>query len=263
MPQDDSRSVEHSFGSADAGDMDDLRDSLIALSQLAMSSMTLPEMLTSVAEFAVTAIPGADGAGLTLQHGDRQDTVVATADFVVEVDAIQYALGEGPCVTAAAEGSTVRSGSLGGESRWPHFGPRVGRLGVHSVLSLPLIVDDVVLGAMNVYAREKGAFDDRAADVGEKFAGPAAIAVLNARTLANALRLSQQLEKALVNRKVIDYAIGILVSRTGCTSTEAFERLRAMSQRDHVKLVDVAQSIFDEAQRRAQARRTSQQSPTL
>lgn len=241
--------------SAEVNEIDDLRDSLTALSGLAMNSLTLPQMLTHIAEFAVNAIPGADGAGLTLQHGDRRDTIVATAEFVVEVDTIQYTLGEGPCITAAAEGRTVRSNSLGGDGNWPRFGPRVGRLGVHSVLSLPLIAADGVLGAMNVYAHDKNAFDERAVALGELFAVPAAVSVQNARTLSNALLLTHQLEKALTTRKVIDHAIGIIVSRSGCSSTEAFAKLRVMSQKDNMKLSEVAQAIFDDAQRRAQARR--------
>lgn len=95
-------------------DVDDLRNSLSSLSQLAMTSLTLPQTLTHIAEFAVNAIPGADGAGLTLLDGDRRNTVVASDDFVVAVDSIQYSLGEGPCITAAERAQTVRSGSLGG-----------------------------------------------------------------------------------------------------------------------------------------------------
>ncbi|WP_235189532.1 GAF and ANTAR domain-containing protein [Williamsia sp. D3] len=238
------------------GDADDLRDSLSSLSQLAMTSLTLPQTLTHIAEFAVNAIPGADGAGLTLLEGDRRNTVVASDDFVVAVDNIQYSLGEGPCITAAEQGQTVRSGSLGGDAQWPRFGPRVGRLGVHSVLCLPLQTDDGVLGAMNVYARAKDAFDDRAVTLGELFAVPAAVSVQNAQALSNALLLSEQLQKALTNRKIIDHAIGIVVSRSGCTSVEAFSRLREMSQKEHKKLAEVAQSIFDDAKRRAQARRS-------
>ena len=238
-------------------DVDDLRDSLNSLSQLAMTSLTLPQTLTHIAEFAVNAIPGADGAGLTLLQGERRNTVVASAEFVVAVDNIQYSLGEGPCITAAVRKQTVRSGSLGGDAQWPRFGPRVGRLGVHSVLSLPLQTADGVLGAMNVYARAKDAFDDRAVTLGELFAVPAAVSVQNAQALSDALVLSEQLQKALTNRKVIDHAIGIVVSRSGCTSAEAFSKLREMSQRDHKKLADVAQAIFDDAKRRAQARRSS------
>lgn len=233
---------------------DDLRNALSGLSRLTTGSLSLSDALIHVAQFAVRAIPNADGAGLTLLHDDRPDTVVASADFVREIDDIQYGLGEGPCILAAATGATVRSGSLGGEPRWPGFGSRVGRLGVHSVLSLPLITDDEVIGAMNVYAYAKDAFDSRAAELGEMFAGPAAVSVQNARALASAVLLTHRLEKALTNRAMIDHAIGILISRSGYTPAEAFSALRTMSQRDNRKLNDVARSLVDDAGRRARAR---------
>jgi GAF domain-containing protein len=236
----------------------DLRESLADLSRLAASEgqQGLEQMLTHVAEFAVRAIPGADGAGLTLFQDDRPDTVVASAEFVREVDAIQYGIGEGPCITAAAEGRTVRSGSLGGDRAWPRFGPRIGRLGVHSVLSLPLLSPDGVLGSMNVYAHARDAFDERAAELGELFAVPAAVSVQNAQTLSQARRLATNLQTALTNRAVIDQALGILMSRSGCTADEAFDKLRVVSQAENRKLSVVAQQVVDEAVRRARARHT-------
>jgi hypothetical protein len=85
----------------------------------------LEESLTRVAQFAVRAIPGAEGAGLTLLEENRSDTIVATADFVMQVDDIQYGLRQGPCISAARHRQTVISGSLGGDRRWPQFGSRV------------------------------------------------------------------------------------------------------------------------------------------
>ena len=52
--------------------------------------------IASSAEFAVQAIPGADGAGLTLLEAGRGNTLVATAPFVSEIDAVQYGIGQGP-----------------------------------------------------------------------------------------------------------------------------------------------------------------------
>lgn len=234
----------------------DLRDSLAGLSQLAMGlgQQGLEDMLTHVAAFAANAIPGADGAGLTLLEDGLADTIVASAEFVREVDAIQYSLKEGPCITAAAERRTVTCGSLGGAMDFPRFGPRVSRLGVHSVLSLPLLGADRVLGAMNVYAHAKNAFDPRAVQLGELFAVPAAISVQNAQALFQARRLATHLQTALTSRATIDQALGILMSRTGATPDEAFDRLRVMSQTQNHKLSTVAQSIVDEAVRRARAR---------
>lgn len=235
---------------------DDLRTSLAALSQLATGQMQLSDVLTRVAQFAVQAIPGADGAGLTMIEAGRSDTIVASAPFVGQVDAIQYSLGQGPCITAAAQARTIRSGSLDTDPAWPRFGPRVGRLGVHSVLSIPLLTADGVLGAMNIYAHRPDAFDEHAAFIGELFAVPAAIAVQNAQVLAQARRLSAQLQAALTTRSTIDQAMGIVMSRVGCDPDEAFDRLRQISQKENQKLHTVAQRMCDEAIRRARARHT-------
>lgn len=264
------RRGEHSDDGADAAgeavraqhEDEDLQASLLDLSRLGSSRLGLEDLLRRVAGYAVQAIPGADGAGLTLLENDRQDTIVATAEFVSTVDDIQYGIGEGPCIAAARDGQTVRSGSLGGDPRWPRFGGAVARLGVHSVVSLPLVTPDGVVGAMNVYARAKNAFDDRASELGEIFAAPAAIAVQNAQILAQAKRLSVRLQAALENRGVIDRAIGIMMSRSGSTEEEALDRLRALSQQEHHKLSEVARQIVDEAVRRARARHTPPRSRT-
>jgi len=258
-------------GSADGGpsltpgqamaDAADLEASLADLAGLVTGSLGLEELLGRVASFAARAIPDADGAGVTLLRVDRADTRVealaASAPFVREIDRLQYELlDEGPCITAALERRTVRSGSLGGETRWPRFGARVGRLGVHSVLSLPLLLPDHVVGAINVYAHGKDVFDEHAAELGELFAAPAAVAVHNAQVLARALALTIQLQTALSSRPIIDQAVGILRGRTGGTAEEVFTRLRAISQAEQTKLAAVAERIVDEAVRRARARHT-------
>jgi hypothetical protein len=216
----------------------------------------LEDTLTDIAALAVQAVPRADGAGLTLLEAGQAHTIVASAGLEREIEAIQYRLGEGPGITATAQSRTVTSGSLGGDQHWRRFGARAGRLGVHSVMSLPLVGSGgTVVAALNVYAHAKRVFDDRAIAFGELFAVSAAIYVQNAQTLFQARRLIVQLEAELSSRAPIDQAIGILMSRTGASADEAFDKLRVMSQYQHRKLSALALTIRDEAVRRAQARR--------
>lgn len=236
-------------------DDDNLDASLVGLSGLLTGHRPMQETLVHIAEFAVQAIPGADGAGLTMLEDDRPQTVVASTEFVHAVDDVQYGLGEGPCLLAVESGRTQTSGSLGGEARWPRFGPRVGRMGVHSVMSLPLLLPDRVIGAMNVYAHSKDAFGPEAIRIGEAFARPAAVSVHNTQILAQSQRLADQLAAALTNRAVIDQALGVIMSRTGAGPDEAFDRLRAMSQSQHRKVSEVARVLLDEAIGRARARK--------
>jgi len=233
---------------------DDLRASLGALSRLATGQMQLDDVLTRVAELAVAAIPGADGAGLMLVESDRPDVHVTTDPFVTAADEFQYAIAQGPSVSAVAEERTVRTGSLAADPRWPRFGPRSARQGTHSVLAIPLGAPPGALGCLNLYGRAPDAFDDEAVRIAELFAAPAGIAVENAQALARAQRLAAQLQDALTNRATIDHAIGIVMSRVGCGPDEAFGRLRQISQAENQKLHLVALRVVGEAVGRARAR---------
>jgi transcriptional regulator with GAF, ATPase, and Fis domain len=231
-----------------------LATSLADISRLQPSRFSLEDLLTRVATHAVRAVPGAEGAGLTLLREHGGDEVAPAASFLCELDQLQHRIGEGPGLTAIATRQAVLSGSLDRDPRWPRFGGAVARHGVQSALSLPLATPDEVVGALTLYARAKDAFDHRAADMGRSFAGPATITVLNAKVLAHAQDLAAQLQAALDSRAVIDRAVGIVMSRSGSTEEEALRRLRALSQHEHLRLSAVAGRIVDEAVRRAHAR---------
>ena len=111
-----------------------------------------------------------------------------------------------------------------------------------------------VLGALNVYAHARDAFDGHAVALGVAFAGPATVSVHNAQLLAQAERVVAQLQHALTSRAGIDQAVGVVMSRTGMTAPEAFGQLRGLSQSRSVKLADVASDLLDQAVRRARAR---------
>jgi GAF domain-containing protein len=218
------------------------------------------DVLRDVAEFAVLAIPGVDGAGVSLvdtRQGIRSvATWAATEQLVHDIDAVQYdELKEGPCITCMQSRRPTVSGSLGCDDRWPHFGGRVARMRVHSALALPLIVGDQVIGSINAYAKSRDAFGDHAVRLGSQFANTAAVAVYNAQLLANAHERTLRLQRALDSRSVIDQAVGIVRSRSGGSAEEAFERLAHISQTENIKLHVVAGQLVEEAVRRARARR--------
>ena len=229
----------------------DLEVSLTELAALSLTATPLAETLTTITALAVRAIPGADGAGLALASPDGPAVIAASDDFVRVVDAIQFRLEEGPTLLAVRHGSVQVSGSLGGESRWPHFGPAAGRLGLHSVLSLPLLADGQVIGALNAYGRLHRAFDEDSVRSGERFATPAAVSAANAAELEHSRQLAEQLRQAMISRPTIDQAIGILMSRRGCDEHEAFEILRRSSQGSSTKVVEVARRLVQEAVQRA------------
>jgi hypothetical protein len=208
----------------------------------------LEDSLRHIATVAVEAIPGAEGVGVTLhEERGRADTMVSSTQFVHDVDAIQYGMGEGPCITAAATARTVTSASLGDDPQWPRFGPAVQRHGVNSVLSLPLQHDGRVLGAMNVYAHPRNAFNAEAITAGEAFAIPAAISVQNAQVLARGIRTAQELRRALTERSAIDRAVGVLIDRDGSSERQALDVIRSISTTRAITLPEAAWSVIQAA----------------
>lgn len=243
-----------------ASDEEDITAALSDLARMVSDVDDVEEVLAQIAGFALIAVPSADGVGVTLVRSCEQGrpAILAwsvTAEFVREIDHLQYDVcHEGPCLTAMQAKRPQVSGSLGGDTRWPHFGARAARLSVHSALAFPLLVRSAVVGAINVYAHGRDVFTEHAITLAERFAGPAAVSVHNASRLHEAHDRAAQLQAALASRTVIDQAIGILRSRAGGSAEEAFARLRQLSQSENVKLAVVAQRLVDEAVRRAHAR---------
>lgn len=237
----------------------DVADALAGLARLVSDVDTVEDVLAQIAQLAVVAVPGADGAGVTLVALDAGPSSVliwsVTAPFMRELDRLQYDVcEEGPCLTAIETARPLISGSLGSDARWPRFGGRAARRSVHSAMALPLVVRGVVVGSMNLYAYARDAFDERAVALGELFAVPAAVSLHNTRRLHATRDHAANLEVALTSRSVIDQAIGIVRSRSGGNKDEAFDRLRQLSQAEHVKLAVVAERVVEEAVRRARRR---------
>jgi GAF domain-containing protein len=247
-----------------AADEHDLATGIRGLSAMVSAGRSLDVVLSNVAEFAATAIPGVDdtGVGVTLLKpiGTTMGVQawVATTPVVREIDILQYELlNEGPCIACMQTRRAVVSGSLGADKRWPRFGARVARLGAASALSLPLLIDKQVVGSINVYARNKDVFGEHAVRLGSAFARSAAVSVYNTRLLVAAQERAEHLQRALVSRKIIDQAIGIIRARAGVTEEDAFSRLVRISQTENTRLAAVAEGVVDESVRRARSRLSS------
>jgi GAF domain-containing protein len=122
--------------------------------------LNLDEVLHDLAEPASQVVPGNHGAGATLVQ-DGVSVYRSSNSFTQQVDRSQYWVGEGPCISAVNEATTMVSGTIkAGEERWPRFRDSVSALPVHSVMSLPLTVAGRAIGSINVYSSTPGAFTD-------------------------------------------------------------------------------------------------------
>ncbi len=154
-------------------------------------------------------------AGISEVRGRRDiDTPAWTAELVRNSDAAQYETAQGPCLDAIYVQQTVRVSDMASENRWPDFAKRAVELGVGSMLSFQLYVVGDNLGALNLYSRERDAFDDESEHVGLLFASHAAVAMAGAQR-------NEQLNRAMGTRDLVGQAKGILMERHKLTADEA------------------------------------------
>jgi GAF domain-containing protein len=205
-----------------------------------------PELVQQrVTRTAVDAVEGCDHAGISLisRHGEIR-TVAATDDVPLKVDAVQYEVGQGPCLNAIDQHETFLIVDLATDERWPSFSRRAAaETGVHSMLSFRLFVDgdDGTIGALNLYSRRPGAFDEHDSAVGTILAAHAAIAVQAARSEERA----DHLEEAVRSNREVGMAMGILMASGRSTQEQAFAALRRASQHLNRKLRDVAADVVE------------------
>lgn len=226
-------------------------DGLLGLPGLVADSVPLEHTLLRLAEYAAAITPNVSGAALTELGDGAAPVTVATSSVARAANAAESELGEGPGRTALQKRRLVVSGSLGTDPAWPRYAGRARRLGLRSVLACPLLLHDAVVGLLCMYASRKDAFTESDISTAKRYFAPSAVVIRNAQVLTRSQSEIQQLREALQVRPVIDQAIGIVRSRTGVSAEEAFERLRAISNVEHVKVAELAGRIVDDAVRRA------------
>jgi len=221
---------------------------LRALSNFLVSKTSMGDTLLTVSQITVDALPGAEMAGISLLGEDgRPTTGVFTDQQAPEIDTAQYESGRGPCLDSWRQGEVIRLDDVeSAAGAYPEFAKAAQAHGVQSTLSLPLVAGDERLGALNLYARVVGGFTSDDEALGTDLAAAAAIVLANASAFWAASQLSEQLGQAMQSRAVIEQAKGVLMARSPkMTADEAFDVLRKASQRENLKVRDIAQRIVE------------------
>src|SRR5262245_56313934 len=207
-----------------------LAEAISALARVRHDEETVRTTLQLVAAAATHLIEAVEEVGVTI-NADRPMTDAATGGVVFEVDNFQYDAGQGPCLHALLTDEVVEIPSMAADQRWPTYARFAVERGIHASLSLPLTIEDEVVGVMNLYAMREEAFGAEDRLVATAFAEHAACALANARAFEHTRETITQLQEGLVSRATIEQAKGILMERHQIKSVDAFDRLRSESQR--------------------------------
>lgn len=219
-------------------------ESFAAMARELATKPTLVATLQAVVEHAAATVPGAEDAAITVKRTrQRYQTVASTGELPLQVDAIQYRTGEGPCLQALEQHHVLRSDNLASDSRWPAFSREVtAETDVVSMMSHRLFLEDSdTIGALNLYSRKPAAFTELQLTALDDLATHCAIALA---TVAEREQ-NQHLRTALATNRDIGVAIGILMATKLVTKQQAFDALRITSQHTHRKLHLVALEVID------------------
>jgi GAF domain-containing protein len=202
-------------------------------------------VLNDIVHAAVASLPGVDHAGVTIIQRSREYvTRASTGPLVRQLDALQYMLGEGPCLYAMEAEKLVVVNHVRFEQRWPEYIRRAAQLGLRAQMGLQLVLDEHKIGGLNLYSTEADEIEPEVAHAAELLAAHAALALGFARR-------NEDLNAALGTRKNIGQAIGLVMAEFTLTEEEAFAYLRRVSSITNTKLRDVAARIVDTANTRA------------
>jgi hypothetical protein len=229
----------------------ELASSFAGIARTLFSATTVLATLQQIVDFAAATVESSDVACISLRDADKVFTPAYSAPLAFEIDQLQYAAHEGPCLDAISKQPTVYAEDLADDQRWPVFGPQAAALGMRSLLSCRLSANET-RGALNLYAALPGAYGviDRTKTL--IFAAHAGIAlgVAEARedttlSLDTGLRRIDDLIAALGTRETIGQAEGILIERERITADQAFQVLRRASQHLNIKLREVARYVVE------------------
>lgn len=193
--------------------------------------------LEAMVHAALELIPGVVEASISVARRHRGiESRAASGALPRRVDRLQQDTGEGPCMDAAYEERIVRVPDFRHEDRWPRFAPAALAAGATSMLAFQLYTDGDVLGALNVYGADFGAFGAESEEIGLLVAAHAAVAFADAQQVGH-------LHEALATRDLIGQAKGVLMERFKITSHQAFVILTTASSQSNTKLRDVAERL--------------------
>ena len=211
----------------------ELAEALTVASQQLHETLTPHSTLRTAVRLAVHLMPGAEHAGISvIERGNKIRTLAWTDEVVRSAESRHTGREQHGPWDQLWNSPVARITDSEADDGWDVL----AALGLRSALSLRLRADRRRLTVLTAYARKPGAFDEEATRVGRLFSAHVSIALDSAT-------VREQLTEAMHTRDLIGQATGILMERQGIDAAAAFESLVRASQRETVKLRDLARRI--------------------
>lgn len=224
---------------------EEVASALERLAEVLQSQQTLGAALAAIAEAAVTSVPGCDAASVALSIEGRPATAAATGRVALELDLVQYDVGDGPCLTSFRDIEHLRLDLVEHGEAFPHFARAARDRGVVAVLSVPATWGGEVIATLNLYSR-RGPFDQSAVSVAAVLAAQVAIAVSRSPEFAAARATVEEAQRDTDDRADVGMATGLLMVTQGCTAEQAEGLLQQAAEHEERTVLEIAHRIIEQ-----------------
>ena len=170
--------------------------------QAVSSTLDLETVLTSIVSHAVQ-LSGTD-CGVIYEFDETTEEFNLRASHRMETEVVEMLrvapihLGEGATGKAATSRSPVLVADIANEREYTgaRARPLLIRLGYRSLLSVPLLREQQIMGGLTVWRKEAGSFSTEVVNLLQTFATQSALAIQNARLFREIEDKSRQIEAA-------------------------------------------------------------------
>jgi GAF domain len=193
-----------------------------------------------------------DAAAISfVADGESRGTFGSSGPLSRRWDEFQFTFGEGPCLDAVSQGRPVVAEDLADpwERRWPAFAGAMLNDGVRAVFALPVRVAASRVGALDLFRRTAGSFDDDLRDGAEWASQLAALPLLDLMSADVDWDAVGQgdgwSQLASLERVEVYQATGMIQVQLDVDAAEALVRLRGYAFAHDLTASEVAWRIIE------------------
>lgn len=191
-------------------------------------------------------VVAADGMAVAVSTRSGHRQLVFASDPTVErIESLQFTLGEGPCIDAAADRGPVLVPDLTeSPSRWPVFVTELPALPMMAIFAFPLQAGAIALGSLDLYRERPGVLDGAELATALRAGDVITVALLGLAAVEHGTDLDPRwLGDSPHNIDVVHQATGMLVAHYRIPAGAALARLRAYAFVSGRLLEEVARDL--------------------
>jgi GAF domain-containing protein len=209
----------------------------------------LLDELRAKAERVRDLVPECIGISLASREHGVTFTLVASSEEIATLDALQYLAG-GPCVEGAETERVLEYSQeeLFAEASWQLFAQATAATSVASTLTLPIVVEGLAVGSVNLYAATPDAFTGQHEPLALIFDAWAPGAVVNADLGFSTREVAEQAPGILHEGVRINAALGVIMAFHEVDLETARKRLHAAARQAGTTAALVAEKLLSSAE---------------